>query len=276
MKLNRKPLRTPAARPTRKPLAARKPQRGASRKRERAPLAWGLWKQRALLVLAAVLLGSVVTGAVLAGDRLLSIPADQVGFSGDMKYVDRASLIKAVEPHLGVGFFRLDLEAVSADVRKLAWVEDVQISRHWPRRVLVTITEQRPIARWGDTALINYRGEIFTPRSVADFDSLPVLHGPSTQSQAVMERFLALSEQLDFVDLQFSSLSLDAQGSWSGELDNGMKLRFGAGEMKVKLQRFIKVYRTALEPRAAEVAAVDMRYSNGLAVAWRDAQPRRS
>ncbi len=59
--------------------------------------------------------------------------------------------------------------------------------------------------------------------------------------------------------------------AWQMTLDNGIELRFGRGDVDALLDRFARVYLRVLSASATRIAAVDLRYTNGFAVRWKDA-----
>ncbi len=51
-----------------------------------------------------------------------------------------------------------------------------------------------------------------------------------------------------------------------------MRVMLGRGDGYQRLLRFVRFYHRALQGRTAEVELVDLRYSNGFAVRWKDAE----
>ena len=43
----------------------------------------------------------------------------------------------------------------------MPWVDAVSVQRAWPRGLHVLVIEQVAAARWGETGLLNTRGELF-------------------------------------------------------------------------------------------------------------------
>ena len=53
-------------------------------------------------------------------------------------------------------------------------------------------------------------------------------------------------------------------------LSNGLRLVVGRDQIMKKMQRFLAVYRSDLQEKVDSVASIDLRYSNGVAVEWRE------
>jgi len=59
-------------------------------------------------------------------------------------------------------------------------------------------------------------------------------------------------------------------GEWTLTFSNGINLNIGAGEFDARVQRFVAVYASELSGLVDQVATVDARYANGIAVSWHE------
>ncbi len=227
------------------------------------------------LALLATLL-PLAYGAHALVERLQAQPVERVLFAGDLQHAHRDSLIQRVQPHLGAGFWGVDLEAIQRDLRADPWVYRARVERQWPRQLTVTIVEEKPIARWGAGGLLNHRGEIFQPPGAPVDTQLPLLQGPEGSAERVMRHFHASAQLLAQTPLRVHTFSLDARGSWTVALAGGAELQLGREQPLKKLQRFLLVYRQRLQGEFDRVARVDTRYVNGVAVAWREREHNES
>jgi cell division protein FtsQ len=64
-------------------------------------------------------------------------------------------------------------------------------------------------------------------------------------------------------------LELRERGSWFVSTAQGVELLLGRDHLVEKVQNFVAIYNKALKDKVANIASVDLRYPNGLAVAWR-------
>lgn len=251
----------------------RRTPRGAVRRQKRQFMS-GWWLQLKRLLPVAIGLGLLLGAGLLLHEaviRLQQQPVSRVLFTGELAHVSRDELVAEVEPLLaGSGFVTVNLERIRAELLALPWVDEVAVTRSWPDELIVRITEQRPIALWGDDALLNHRGEIFRPQHRGDTNGLPHLVGPDLQASEVVGRFGALSTLLSEQELQLVRLSTDARGGWIAELDGGVTLNLGRGDVMKKMQRFLIAYRNVLQQQFDQVAYVDLRHDNGLAVGWKN------
>ncbi len=71
--------------------------------------------------------------------------------------------------------------------------------------------------------------------------------------------------------MQIQKLRLDARRSWTLVVNDGVEIRLGRKEYNERLQRFAQVYRQHLQKQQHLIRHIDMRYSNGFAIAWKEA-----
>jgi len=147
-------------------------------------------------------------------------------------------------------------------------VEMVTVRRVWPDTLKLRVVEQRAAARWGDKAVLNRQGLVFTPDAASIPKRLPQLSGPEELRRRVLEMYIAMTGTLAPIGRRVEQLQLDNRRAWLLKLDNGVELKLGRDEAIERLQRFVRVYPTVFAEREAELNAVDLRYSNGFAVRW--------
>jgi len=70
--------------------------------------------------------------------------------------------------------------------------------------------------------------------------------------------------------LKVSNLTMNERRAWSIRLSNGLQMILGRKDTHLRLLRFVRVYADVLKPRLEAIDTVDLRYTNGFAVHWRD------
>lgn len=219
-------------------------------------------------------LGSVaLVGTALALTSLLDRPVRNVDVIGAFHRVSVLDVEKVVRSTLTGGFVRANIAELQGAVEHVPWVDQARIQRRWPDTLQISITEQEAVARWGDTGLVNARGEVFVRGERHVPMELPRLEGPDGSEHRVAEEFFQIRSQLDAASLAVSGLRLDQRGAWEIDLANGVVVRLGRRELQERLDRFMKVVVVGIvNARAAEISYIDMRYSNGFSVGWRKLQ----
>jgi len=202
----------------------------------------------------------------------LNQPITTVSVAGRFERVAPLDVERAVkESAAGKGLVSVDLAAVRAAVRLLPWVDTVSVQRNWPRTLSVTIGEQVAAARWGDTGLLNTRGDLFAHDATHIPLELPRLSGPDGTQAAVVQRYITMRDRLLELGMRIAALRLDARGAWQLDLDNGVTVRLGRQQLDERFNTFVATAARIVAQRATDIAYVDMRYANGFAIGWRSA-----
>jgi cell division protein FtsQ len=242
------------------------------RRRARPAPRWSLpaipWAALGRWALAA---GSVA-GVMLVITWALNQPITQVSVAGRFERVAPLDVERAVKESVaGRGLVNVDLVRVRAAVRALPWVDTVSVQRNWPRGLAVTIGEQVAAARWGDSGLLNTRGDLFAHDATHIPLELPRLSGPDGTQAGVVQRYFAMRDRLQELGMRITALRLDARGAWEFDLDNGVTVRLGRQQLDDRFNTFMATAARIVAQRATDIAYVDMRYANGFAIGWRSA-----
>lgn len=189
---------------------------------------------------------------------------------GQLKYQRPDLLQEALNKHLGEGFFSLDLNAVKKEVEAMPWIYSASLSRRWPGTLMITVKEQHPVASWNREFYLNEYGEVFRPPEPVAVASIPDLLGPADRAKDVLVRYVSYRDQLAAVNEDIALLSLEKRGAWRLTLQNGIDIKLGRAPLDEKLSRFLKAYRQGLNSKAGEIQSIDARYTNGIAVRWKE------
>jgi len=240
--------------------------KGRARQQAAPPRRSGLFS---LLAAAFVLLG----GGALAYDYLAQpgrLPLRVVEINGDFQQLEPQQVEQTVVEAIDGGFFGCDMQRLRGAVLGMPWVEDVSIRRVWPDKLRMTVTEQVPLARWGEDALINVSGQVFRPGSLKGFDGLVRLHGPQGSELRVVEFFQAAVPAARLRGLQVNEVELDDRRHWWIRFDAGLTVSLGRENIDHRLAQFFRVYPSLTADPARRPERVDMRYAHGFAVRWHE------
>lgn len=196
------------------------------------------------------------------------LPIKTIQLSGLFKYIDQQEIEKALRPFVGEGFFSLNIQNVSNSLSEKPWAESVSIRRLWPDRVMIRIVEKKPLARWDDDHLLSDRAEIFAANS-KEFKYLPKVHGSNIEPKQVLQQYYDLSKQFRLLDETISQINIDNRGALDIDLANGLKIKVGRENVDSKIKRLASIYAQQIRPRRKEIQQLDLRYSNGFAIAWK-------
>ena len=209
---------------------------------------------------------------------LAQLSVQRVVVKGALQQVDRERLMRRVKPVAQSSFFWLDLQAIRQSLEQLPWVYRVVVKRRWPHTLELQVTEQLPIARWGDQAYLNHAGALFAAGSLPDEQRrraeqqrpLVLLAGPPDSHRLVMQQYLLIQNRLQPLDLQVAELRMNGRGGLRARLSGGAELVLGRVDIDSRLARFARLYASRLATSAKRWYRVDLRYSNGAAVAWQE------
>jgi cell division protein FtsQ len=124
-------------------------------------------------------------------DSHFDLSQESPGFTiQGLQYASRARVMQVFAPDFGQSSFQSPLAERRRRLLAIDWVQDASISRLWPNRLVVRITERKPAAfvhlTGGRTVLIDSQGVLLGLPAKTRFD-FPVLTGVS-EDQPEKER----------------------------------------------------------------------------------------
>lgn len=217
--------------------------------------------------------GLLLVVLIVAGGRALWLwldrPVERVSIRGDLDHVSADYLRSELAPLIrGHSWLSLDLDELRADALSIDWLAEVSVSRQWPDTLTLELVEQVPVARWNDDSLLNPRGEPFAIGPVSLPDGLPDLAGPAGSGPEVLAYHRRLAERIDELGLELTQLRLEPRGAWRFQLDDGVWVMLGRNDRESRLGRLAAAWQRQLGVQASLIRYIDLRYPNGVAVAW--------
>jgi len=233
-------------------------------------------------ITASVLYALCLLLALAAGGwwvlRQPFFPLTGIRVDGQVGHNSARTIRANVAPKLTGNFFTIDLATVRSAFESVPWVRNAVVRREFPNKLLVTLSEQRAVAHWGDEAesrLVNSFGEVFEANTGEVDDDLPRLKGPVDQASQVLGMYRTLEPLFEPYDLALEVLTLTARGSWQAELDTGALIELGRGqgdEVATRTQRFLRTLGrvTSNYGRTIEsLESADLRHNNAYALRMR-------
>lgn len=227
------------------------------------------WARIAIFGAVASLAFSGYAAALWVMDR----PIQAVVVNGAFERVSAIRVEEALSMHLQAGFLSANLHAMRAELLEIPWVANANVRRRWPGSIEVRIAEEQPAACWGKAGLLNIDGELFVDEVQHVPAELPRLSGPVGTERRVSQMFFSIREQLEQRGMSAVALHLDERGAWEVRLSSGIRVRLGASFVDQRLDRFYTALDKVIAAQAERVDYVDMRYTNGFAIGWKDQKP---
>ncbi|MEX2495729.1 MAG: cell division protein FtsQ/DivIB [Woeseia sp.] len=205
--------------------------------------------------------------------KLLDRPIRAITVEAPFQRVSALQIEEAISDELGRGFLSANLSVIQQHIVALPWIDKANVARRWPDSLEITATEQIPAACWGESGLLNTRGELFVTEARHIPAELPRLSGPPERSGEVALRYLDVRENLIPAGLDVRRIHLDNRGAWDMTLSNGVHVRLGRREVAERTKLFLDVVANIVSSREGEIDFVDMRYSNGFTIGWNGDTP---
>ena len=199
-----------------------------------------------------------------------------VSFSG-LQRASRVELLRLAALTKGQNLWTLDVSALERAMLQHPWVRTVEVTRRFPNRVSVEVTEHVPVALavLSELYVLDEDGEPFKRVTSGDGLDLPLVTGLDregyvTDPAAARERLrAALGMASAYARLspdkaeRLSEVRMEAQGL-SLVTASGQEVRMGQGDSEVKLQRLARVRRElGARGLAAEIIHLDNRARPG-------------
>ena len=223
----------------------------------------------------------LVLGGRLVLDRL-DQPITRVQIAGELTHLDQAVIAERVQGYITGGLLLTDLRSLQRELQELPWVAKVAVRRQWPGVLVISFHERGAVARWNNSDLLTANGEVFAPQQLQLFEELPHLRGVDVSGLEVLQQFHWLQTRFAIMDLQVVTVSKTERGAWEVEVisllvgDNdsqaaSLRVLFGKYDLQQRLERFKILYESVLKARINQIERVDLRYTHGIAVQWKNA-----
>ncbi len=212
----------------------------------------------------------VVLATYHVSGNMLDRSIESIAINGPFQRVTALQIEEAISTELDAGFLGADVGRMQKQIQALSWIDSATVARRWPNRIAIRVSEQVPAAIWDERGLLNVRGELFVTEARHVPAELPRLSGPRDRANDVARRYLEVREQLIPLGLDLRQVHLDARGAWQMTLANGVEVRIGRRDVDDRTGLFLAVVANIITGRAADIQYVDMRYSNGFTIGWKD------
>lgn len=250
----------------------RRGQGAVPRKPSKPPRDW----RRALRVAARASGGAVVVAVIVVAGRWVldqelawdwrPMAVTTWDVSEVLVYEDRARLDSVMEAFRDHSLLTIEPGEVQRRLEQLPWVAEVSVTKAWPDRLRLTVTEHEPVARWNGDQVLNSDGAPLS-RPVARL-VLAELSGPDAQAKRVMEQYLQFSRVFSGAGQRLTGVHMHRRGAWTLTLDSGIEVALGSREMLARTRRVVVLLKAeGVAPDTIEY--IDARYPNGLAVGHR-------
>jgi cell division protein FtsQ len=220
-----------------------------------------------IISLLALLLVVAMMSGLIQSDRWR---ITQLEVAAEYKRITPEQLRLMVAKTPERSFFRLNAEQVKNNIEAMPWVRYAHVVKQWPDTLKITLKEHQAVAIWNEDELLNESGQVFQVEVVNQLRALPKIFGQSEDSQATLERFNRFNQLLQPVGFEISEARVNQRGSWELILRNGLQVVLGAEKHEARIVRLAETWDELLAASDRLPERVDLRYSNGYVVRWRE------
>jgi len=196
-------------------------------------------------------------------------PLVAVDLQAPLSYVSAEALQVQLQPLYGESLASINVATLQNEIEALPWVRQASVQRRWPERLQLTIWEHVPVARWGAVQILTAAGDLIAPPMDERLIGLPKFDAPEAELAAVRASVHWLGTRLPQLGWELAELQRTHSGSWRIQLRDGPEIRYGPALRQRQL--VLETLRGELAPRWDEIAYIDLRHANGLAVAYKPA-----
>jgi cell division protein FtsQ len=189
-----------------------------------------------------------------------------------VRYASPPRILRVFAADFDRSIFAIPLAERRRRLLAVDWVEDASVSRIWPNRLVVRITERKPVAfaavRSGSASrvmLVDAHGVLLDPPPQARF-SFPVLSGIGDE-QDEAERRVRVRAMMQLLE-DLGPLAAEVSEVNAGNIEDlkviaqvegrAVELELGDGNFRKRFQNFLNHY-PEIRKRTGEVAAFDLR-----------------
>lgn len=198
-----------------------------------------------------------------------TFPIQTISLQGDLSHINEDHMTKLVRDTVHGGFFSLELGDLRVKLLKNnQWITDIAFRRVWPSTLVVVFQEQHALARWGDSGVLSEKGNIFYPSENSIPKGIPQFFAPTDKVTELIQSLKTFDQLLAPDDLTVQVVRLSSGGEWLLVLSNGISLKLGSSHLFDRMQRFASIYAQLVAHSEKSIKRVDLRYANGVAVAY--------
>jgi len=199
------------------------------------------------------------------------LPIKEISISGEFDQVSAQELHRLIQDGVQGNFFTLSVKDIYQKFYALQWVEQIWVHRVWPDTINIEIREHKAVAILRGKGLLNDKGKIFSSDATQFEKRLPVFVVANEYESEAIRAYKNYDGMLSEVDVKIRQFAFDHRKSQTLFLSNNITVKLGRVNVENRLNRFIKAYKAVLSERIEKIDGVDLRYTNGFAVKWKQA-----
>ena len=205
---------------------------------------------------------------------------NEVHIQGEFKNITPQQIEKVVWSEPRGNFFAADLFKLRKQLEASTWVNHADVRRSWPDTLAVNVIEHQVEMRWQLDRWVNSDGAIVELPGVQETDDTITLGGDETYSGLILNQARAWRGLLNARGLSLRALSMSQSHAWSMKIQANKDVApfdvfVGNAFPEERFLRFLEFYQQELMHQVQQLAYVDLRYPDGLAIKNRSIETMR-
>ena len=215
-----------------------------------------------------ILISLLMICGIFAFQKISAVPIHTIMVNSQVQHVDKQKIREVAAKYYQKGFFTVGLAKFEQELEQVPWVDQANIQRQWPNKLMIEITEQAPVFRWSKHELLNTKAEKFFVEDNSAFANLPLLSGSNGREKALARMYVEYNSDFRALNMPINSIVEDARYEKQIRLVNGILINVGKEQVDEKLNRLLRSFKEFKSDELAAIAAIDLRHSNGFSVRW--------
>lgn len=153
------------------------------------------------------------------------------------RHMKEADISTALDAYQGLSVFTFDTARARKAIEASGWIEEAQVTRVLPSKIVVELTERKPFALWregGKLAAIDEDGAVLGLVERSEFPALPVLSGPGAAAPAKeIVTVLRTHPELEMLVIDIERI---VGRRWDLVLESGMRVKLPVTNYEVALK----------------------------------------
>ena len=153
-------------------------------------------------------------------------------------------------------------------IYKNTWVYELESRIQWPDKIEVTIQEHKPLAKIKDKGFLTQSGHVISPEKTGINLDLIILEADQKDLLKLFNDSRLLQHQLNRFDEYLVKVKTQ-QGYTEASTQSGLKIVFDQKDFREQLKRLEDLISfELLSGSLHDIKTIDMRYKNGVAIAF--------
>ena len=224
-------------------------------------------------LLSLIFIGILLFLIVLYVNKLQQkYPDTKLQLSGQLDYIDERQVEILLNDNLKNNLWKINLAKVKEQLYANSLIDLVYLKKIWPNILQVKIVSATPIARLNDNFILTSSGKVLSSTD-QNYDKcknlkLPNFYSKFGKEDLMIRTYLLLLDKLSPLGLIVSKVNFNENQGIEVSLNDSVTLKLGTFDLSDRIHRFILAYKKKLKPLIMDIAYIDLRYTNGVAVYW--------